>query len=179
MTVLYHDPFAEALVAPKTYDLSVDLAGSMTLALVANRIVDCDLFLSMVGDAVAGLRPGLDIRLFRTGNVTAAADTLIAEIAERCDAAVCAIGHCGSCTAGTVRDSLNLIERGIPSVALVTEPFWPQAKALSCSLGWSGAPMLRLPYPIWGTSADAQSRVAKAIASDLITHLEQADARTA
>ena len=112
---------------------------------------------------------------YPTGTITFADAELMDRVAAECDAAICAIGHCGSCTAGTVKDGVALIERGCPSVTLVTEVFWDMGNNLARSLGWADAPRVQLPYPVWGSEPDAMSRVADQAARQALSKLESSD----
>ncbi len=172
MTVQFIDPVADCLIPAKPYGLAADLTKPLNIGLVINRIPQCDIFMRHVAEELSKARPAVSIRFFETGTITFADAALITEIANTCDAAICAIGHCGSCTAGTVKDGINLIEQGCPSVCLVTDLFWDQADALAMSLGWPGAPRIKLPYPIWGTDQTSMILSAKNAVRDLIPKLE-------
>ena len=179
MTVSFIDPAAECLVEANAYGLHVDLSGAAKIGLVINRIVDCDRFMSEIGAALKLARPDLEIISYDTGTITFADASLMERVASDCDAAVCAIGHCGSCTAGTVKDTIALIEHGIPAVALVTEVFQEQAAALALSLGWPDAPRVQLPYPVWGTEQASMQRVASIAADEVLACLEAESDKTA
>ena len=179
MTVRFLNPVAGGLVEPNPYTLRADLSKPATVGLVINKIVQCDQFMAEIGRALATLRPQLELRSYETGTITYADAALMDRVAAECDLAVCAIGHCGSCTAGTVKDGIALVERGCPAVSLVTEVFWDQASALSRSLGWPDAPRVQLPYPIWGTGQAQMQQVAQHAAREIIDIIEQVDGRAA
>lgn len=179
MAVQFLNPVAGGLVQPRPYELAADLDKPATVGLIINKIVQCDLFMAEIGKALAALRPHLDIRAYETGTITFADAALMDTVAGECDVAVCAIGHCGSCTAGTVKDGIALIERDCPAVSLVTEVFWDQAAALSRSLGWPDAPRIKLPYPIWGTGQDYMQQVAERTAGEILAIFERVDGRAA
>ena len=179
MTVRFLNPIAGEVVQPNSYELGVDLSKPATFGLVVNRIVQCDVFMAEIGRVLAALLPHLDIRPYETGTITYADAALMDRVAEECDVAACAIGHCGSCTAGTVKDSIALIERGCPAASLVTEVFWDQAAALARSLGWPDAPRIKLPYPIWGTGQEQMRQIAERTAGEIIAVFEREDARAA
>ena len=179
MTVSFLNPVADGLVEPQPYDLRADMSGKAVIGLVINKIVQCDVFMAEVGRALAKRRPNLVIRPFETGTITFADADLMDQVAKECDAAVCAIGHCGSCTAGTVKDGIALVERGCPAVSLVTEVFWDQADALARSLGWPDAPRILLPYPIWGTGQAHMQTVAERIADQILATFERVDEQAA
>ena len=145
MSIKYLNPQADCLVPAQPYRLKVDIGGPLTVGLVINRIVDCDRFMGVVGDVLKSNYPHFRVREYLTGTITWADSELIDRVAVECDLAICAIGHCGSCTAGTVKDGIHLIEKGCASVALVTDLFWEQAGMLARSLVWPDAPPARLP----------------------------------
>ena len=169
MSVSFLNPIASGLVEPNRYDLSVELDKPCTVGLVINKIVQCDMFMAEVGKALVNLRPHLVVRAYDTGTITYADAALMDRVAAECDLAICAIGHCGSCTAGTVKDGIALVERGCPAVSLVTEVFWDQASALALSLGWSDAPRVKLPYPIWGTEQERMQEIGEQTAEEVIS----------
>lgn len=76
-----------------------------------------------------------------------------AQLCAEADVALAAIGDCGSCTSYTVRDALVLEELGVPTVAIVTEPFAPLAGGLAASLGTPDARIASIPHPLYGIEA--------------------------
>ncbi|MEM7292327.1 MAG: UGSC family (seleno)protein [Pseudomonadota bacterium] len=165
--IQFINPVAECMVVPNPYTLGVDFSKSLKIALVINKIVDCDVFMQHVGESLREHHPNIELHTFFTERITFADSALIDSIASECDAAVCAIGHCGSCTAGTVKDAIALVERGVPAVSLITDVFWQQGGELARSLGWPEFPRVRLPYPIWGTGESSMREVAASIVHDV------------
>ncbi len=179
MPVTFINPEAQCLVPAQVYNLAIDLGKPATVGLVINKIVHCDVFMKIVGDTLLQARPGTTIKYYETGKITYADDALMCRVAEECDAAICAIGHCGSCTAGTVKDGIALVSRNCPAVSLVTEIFWEQATTLSRSLGWPDAPRVQLPYPIWGTDEISMRAVADDVIINILEALENSNAQAA
>jgi len=70
-----------------------------------------------------------------------------------------------------VRDGISIARLGIPSVALVTEDFWPQGDFVAQSLGMPDAPRVRLPHPVAGTGEANLKRVADAVADEIMQRL--------
>jgi hypothetical protein len=70
-----------------------------------------------------------------------------------------------------VRDSISTARLGIPSVALVTEAFWPQGDFVANSTGMPSIPRVKLPHPIAGSGEDNMSKVATDIAPKIIQFL--------
>jgi|TARA_B110000444_G_scaffold162405_1_gene151741 hypothetical protein len=70
-----------------------------------------------------------------------------------------------------VRDSISTARLGIPSVALVTEAFWPQGDFVANSTGMPAIPRVKLPHPIAGSGEDNMSKVATDITPKIIQFL--------
>ena len=70
-----------------------------------------------------------------------------------------------------MRDSISTARLGIPSVALVTEAFWPQGDFVANSTGMPSIPRVKLPHPIAGSGEDNMSKVATDIAPKIIQFL--------
>jgi hypothetical protein len=71
-----------------------------------------------------------------------------------------------------VRDGIELARRGIPSVALVTNEFWPQGDFVARAAGMPDLPRLELPHPIAGSGTAHMAAVADALAPRIVTALE-------
>ena len=63
---------------------------------------------------------------------------------------------------------------GIPSVALVTEKFWPQGDFVANSLGMPGLPRVLLPHPTGGTGIATMRRIAEATVTSVLAALRGA-----
>jgi len=73
-----------------------------------------------------------------------------------------------------VGDGIALARQGIPSVAIVTDEFWEQAKFVSESLGMPDAPRVRVPHPTAGIGEAGLRRVAKHVSIEVIEALASA-----
>ncbi|MYE50490.1 MAG: hypothetical protein F4X81_03365 [Gammaproteobacteria bacterium] len=67
-----------------------------------------------------------------------------------------------------MRDGINIAKRGVPSVALVTEDFWPQGNFVAQSLGMPSIPRVQLPHPIAGTGEARMAEVADQFADEIL-----------
>ena len=61
---------------------------------------------------------------------------------------------------------------GVPSVALVTEEFWPQGDFVAESLGMPDVPRVQLPHPVAGSGIARLREVTESIAPQIIRALE-------
>ncbi len=71
-----------------------------------------------------------------------------------------------------MRDSITTARQGIPSIALVTDAFWPQGDFVAAATGMPTVPRVRLPHPVAGSGEEAMTRVANDIAPQIIATLE-------
>ena len=71
-----------------------------------------------------------------------------------------------------MRDGINTAKRGLPSVALVTEDFWPQGNFTAESLGMPSVPRVKLPHPLAGTGQSHLEEAAKRLAPQIIEQLK-------
>jgi hypothetical protein len=79
----------------------------------------------------------------------------LALMGEGADLALAAIGDCGSCTSYTIRDMVNLERAGIPTVAVVTEPFLPLAQGYAATLGLAESRVQPIEHPLYGIDDEA------------------------
>jgi hypothetical protein len=93
------------------------------------------------------------------------------ELTSGAQLALAAIGDCGSCTSYTVRDALVLEGLGMPTVALVTEPFLPLARGLATTMGTSDIRLVAIPHPLYGIAEDEVARRAASIVGEVGTAL--------
>lgn len=70
-----------------------------------------------------------------------------------------------------MRDGISIARLGIPSVALITEEFWPQGDFVARSLGMPEAPRVMLPHPIAGSGNENMLRVATQVVDEIIERI--------
>ena len=91
-------------------------------------------------------------------------DRLLAEA----DVVVTGAADCGSCTAYSVHDAIELEKAGKPAVVVTTTRFEPIARTLSAAQGLAETRCLVLPHPIGGTDEPTLYTWADAAADELI-----------
>lgn len=84
------------------------------------------------------------------------------------DLVITGAADCGSCTAYSVHDAIELERNGIPTVVTTTTHFEPVARTLSTSFGAPDTRLLVLPHPIGGTDGPTLHEWADAAADRLI-----------
>lgn len=92
-------------------------------------------------------------------------DRLLAEA----DVVITGAADCGSCTAYSVHDAIELEKAGKPAVVVTTTKFEPIAVTLSASFGLADVRKLVLPHPIGGTDEATLREWADAAADRLIS----------
>jgi hypothetical protein len=70
---------------------------------------------------------------------------------EETDIVLTGLADCGSCTAYSVSDAIELEKAGKPAVVVTTTRFEPIAVTLSSSFGMADVRKLVLPHPLGGT----------------------------
>jgi hypothetical protein len=70
---------------------------------------------------------------------------------EETDIVLTGLADCGSCTAYSVSDAIELEKVGKPAVVVTTTRFEPIAVTLSASFGMADVRKLVLPHPLGGT----------------------------
>lgn len=85
------------------------------------------------------------------------------------DVVITGAADCGSCTAYSVHDAIELEKAGTPAVVVTTTKFEPIAVTLSASFGLPEVRTLVLPHPIGGTDEPTLDEWADAAADRLIS----------
>ena len=67
-----------------------------------------------------------------------------------------------------MRDGIVVATKGLPTVALVTEAFWPQGDFVAESFGMPDIPRLKLPHPVAGTGQQKMREVADALVKQML-----------
>lgn len=94
MGISFVDPRGESAVEPVPYELATNLEPGTTVGLLANGFPDSVEFLDAVGDAIAALRPDIQLARWNKGDASAiAGDAMLDEIQQECTAVVAAYGH--------------------------------------------------------------------------------------
>lgn len=67
-----------------------------------------------------------------------------------------------------MRDGISIARHGTPTVALVTEMFWPQGDFVAAAAGMPAIPRIQLPHPVAGSGDVALTREAERIADQIL-----------
>ena len=91
-----------------------------------------------------------------------AAPELIEKIIEENDIVLTAIGDCGSCTSGCLRDAIALEQRGVPTAVIVTTEFVKETVLTRQALGMTELEPVIISHPVSSiTMEEVAQRVAQ------------------
>lgn len=96
------------------------------------------------------------------------ADDIFERVMAESDLVITGSADCGSCTAYSVHDTVELEKAGKPAVVVTTTRFEPIASTMSASMGLPNTRRLVLPHPIGGTDEPTLHEWADAAADQLI-----------
>ena len=96
------------------------------------------------------------------------ADDIFDRLLAEADVVITGAADCGSCTAYSVHDAIQLEKAGKPAVVVTTTKFEPIAVTLSDSQGMADTRRLVLPHPIGGTDEPTLHAWADAAVDELI-----------
>ena len=106
-----------------------ELAGRR-IALVKNAWPSWHAMVDRLAELLGERHPGTTFTQYVVPNGSAAEPDLLRRIAEENDAAVIGLANCGSCTAWSFHDAMELIRQDLPTVLVVTKEFSELAEAL-------------------------------------------------
>ena len=150
------------------------LAG-LRIAVLDNGKPNADVVMTRAAETLAA-RVGAEVSLVikkgpagRSANAAIpCAPDVFARVVEEADLVLTGAADCGSCTAYSVLDSIELEKAGRPAVVVTTTKFRPIAETLSANFGLPEIRMLVLPHPLGGTPARTLHEWADAATDRLI-----------
>lgn len=125
-----------------------DTLDGRRLAFVWNRKANGDVYLDEFAEFLSQRYSALTIEHYSKPSPSMPLDADDFEQACRCDAVVAVLGDCGSCSSWTCRDAVSFEERGVPCVAVVTDPFARKTQFEAQALGLESIALVVLPHPV-------------------------------
>lgn len=161
--------------------LSTSLAPSPTsltglrIAVLDNGKPNADVVMTRAAEALAARTGAVLSVITKKGPLGQSANAAIPLAEDRlelllaqADVVITGAADCGSCTAYSVHDAIELERNGKPTVVTATTQFEPVAKTLSISFGAPETRLLVLPHPIGGTDVSTLNEWADAAVDCLI-----------
>lgn len=103
--------------------------------------------LAGIRERIGSEHPGVEFD-FRFKAHASAGAPFLDELVGYWDAAVIAVGDCGSCSSWAVRDGVELEKRGIPSVVFVSDPFGTMSRLFAEQLDMPNLAIIAVPHPL-------------------------------
>jgi hypothetical protein len=174
MVRLYR-PDSEPGLAATTRAASPDTLAGLRVAVLDNGKPNAGVVMTRLAETLA-TRTGADVALVTKkgprGESANAAVPMARDVFDRlvdeADLVVTGAADCGSCTAYSVQDSIELEGAGIPAVVVTTTTFEPVATTLSANFGLPDTRRLVLPHPLGGTDEATLHQWADAAVDHLI-----------
>ncbi|HET6506989.1 MAG TPA: UGSC family (seleno)protein [Baekduia sp.] len=98
-------------------------------------------------------------------------DALAAEIAQRADVAIAALGDCGACSACSLRDAIAFERLDVPATVVITDAFVGHVGHFADTLGMPGYPTLVVPHPVSSKDAEHVRRLAEGLADAAVAQV--------
>ena len=174
MTLVYLPDSApgpeSAVLAPSPSTLA-----GLRIAVLDNGKPNADVVMTAAAEALAR-RTGATVSIVtkkgprgESANAAIPCDTdIFARVVAEADLVITGAADCGSCTAYSVTDAIELEKAGRPAVVATTTHFETVARTLSSSFGLPDTRLLVLPHPIGGTDAATLGTWAEAATDRLI-----------
>ncbi len=176
MTVTVYLPDSEPGPEPAALARSPRSLSGARIAVLDNGKPNADVVMTAAAEALAR-RTGATVSLVtkkgprgESANAAVPCDPdIFAKVLAEADVVITGAADCGSCTAYSVHDAIELEKAGRPAVVATTTQFEPVARTLSASFGQPDTRLLVLPHPIGGTDADTLGEWATAATDALIS----------
>jgi len=145
-----------AALAPSPRSLS-----GLRIAVLDNGKANADVVMIAAAEALAARTGAVVSLITKKGPLGLSANAAIpvaedrfARILAEADIVITGAADCGSCTAYSVRDAIELEKAGKPTVVTTTTHFQKVASTLSASFGAPQTRLLVLPHPFGGTGEE-------------------------
>jgi hypothetical protein len=141
------DPLAEINSAQKGKSIrAVDSLIGKRLGLLWSQHASSEKFWPVFERVVEEVLKPVEVhRLYKQSSWNPAPPEELEPFLDKVDFVIVGVGGCGSCSTATVRDTVNVIRYGVPSVSIVHEPFAVLARMAVKQVGMPDAPVLIYP----------------------------------
>jgi|GEM_PF-100338 len=159
-----HAPAARGGMAP-----ALTIRPHLRIALVSNGKVNGTELLDAVARELDGLLPDATFTRYRKPSVSVPPDPEdFAEIVRTADAAICAIGDCGSCSSRTARDAIEFEWEGIPAVGIIADALFSPVDFMRRTSGMPDYPYCATPFPVGNLTPAETDRRGAVIAPQVL-----------
>lgn len=162
-----------ATLAPSPASLS-----GLRIAVLDNGKPNADVVMTAAAEALARRTGGTVSLVTKKGphglsaNAAVPCDPdIMAAVVAGADVVITGAADCGSCSAYSVHDAIELEKAGRPAAVVTTTQFEPVARTLAESFGAPDTRLLVLPHPIGGTDGPTLRQWAESATDRLIALL--------
>jgi hypothetical protein len=151
-------PDGEPGPAPATRTPGRAVLSGARVGVLDNGKPNAGLLLTRVGEQLAA-RTGAQLTLVTEkgpgGNAaTPCTPAVMDRIVSECDIVLTGSADCGSCTSWSVHDTIQLEQRGLPTVVATTTHFVDLTRRVAAGFGVPDARVAVFPHPLGGTPDD-------------------------
>src|SRR5262249_54429094 len=141
-------PTADLLTSVRAHRIvKSDNGAQRVIGLLNNSKPNVNFFLQTIDTELTARFP--DYRIVSFVKPRSAGPCLeLDEIAKQCDFAINAVADCGSCTAWSIHDSIELEKRGVATITVVTDVFEELSKEAAGSMGAANIRMATITHPL-------------------------------
>jgi len=126
-----------------------------TIYLVSDGFPSADLFLNQIKIWFSKNVPSVTtVYRLKAGGFADEDPKLFAEMKEKANGVIMAIGHCSTCTPATVSHCITFEKMGLPSAPIVTIAFKDLAKTNAAKRGMPDERICFTPHPVWGKTEE-------------------------
>jgi len=161
MSVQIYRPDGDIGQVPATLAPSPSSLAGLRIAVLDNGKPNAAFVMTRLAESLAA-RTGADVSVVlkkgprgESANAAIPCDPEIFErVLDEADVVITGTADCGSCTAYSVYDGIELEKAGRPAVVVTTTEFRPIAESMAQHFGLPELRIVVLPHPIGGTAPD-------------------------
>jgi hypothetical protein len=164
-------PASGARIAPP-----LQVRPGLRIALLSNGKVNGSELLEAVANSLSASLRDVEFVHYRKPSVSVPPTKQdFDEIVTTADAAICAIGDCGSCSSRTMRDAIELEHAGIPSVAIIADALVSPVNFMREMSGVPDYPYCITPFPVGNLTPEETAQRGETLAPEVLLLLTRSD----
>jgi Fe-S cluster biogenesis protein NfuA len=175
MPITIYLPTSYAAQAPSDRAVSPSSLAGLRLAVLDNGKPNAGVVMARAAETLAAATSAAVTLVTKKGPGGRSANAAIpcaADIQERlvaeADLIITGSADCGSCTAYSVYDAIELERLGKPAVVVTTTKFLPIAETMAANFGLADTRLLVFPHPLGGTDSGTLHRWAESAVDALV-----------
>jgi hypothetical protein len=171
-------PDGEVGPPPSTLAAARSVLSGCRIGVLDNGKPNAALVLTRVGEQLESRAGARLVLVTEKGPGANAATPCTSEVMQRitdeCDVVLTGSADCGSCTSWSVHDTIELEQRGLPTVVVTTTHFVDLTRRVAAGYGVEDARVAVFPHPLGGTDPEILRTWADAAVDEVIALLTRA-----